>query len=153
MAKYLLIKGSGCTAKGASLSARDAALALLKAQLWPLWEHTRNRQAIQQGDSIAVYISGDNNQQVIAQAKVTALSLWTASIARSYPLMLDGTPFSVLHLGDIKVFEAPVRVVERLSRLSFVNPESKKWGVAFMGGVRALSDQDFALLTENSTET
>jgi len=145
---FLLIKKSGVSADGRSLNAREAALSLLDAGVWPLWEHTRNRKAIQSGSKVAVYLSGAGNQTVIASATVTAVKAWDRDTAKRYPLELDGTPFAVLHLGKIKVFKQAVSIKPKLSLLSFVNSESKKWGVVFMGGTRSVNEQDFELLTK-----
>lgn len=144
---FLLIKKNGYTADGRSLSARESALALLDVGLWPLWEHTRNRKAIQSGSKVAVYLSGTGNQTVIASATVVAVKAWDRDTAKRYPLELDGTPFAVLHLGKVKVFKKAVSIKPKLSLLSFINSESPKWGVAFMGGTRSVNTQDFELLT------
>lgn len=144
---YLLIKREGLGAKGQRLTARQSAVALLEQGIWPLWEHTKNRKAIAAGDLVAVYLSGDGGGKVIASAKVEQVAEWSSSLARAYPLMLDGTPFSVLKLNNIGLLPEPVAVKERLSRLSFVNASSKKWGVAFMGGCRSIDKTDFGVLT------
>ena len=148
---YLLIKRDGFDAKGlcltVRLTARQSACALLEQGIWPLWVHTKNRKAIAAGDLVAIYLSGDGGGRVIAFAKVEQVAEWSHSQARSYPLMLDGTPFSVLKLNNIGLLREPVAVKERLGRLSFVNASSKKWGVAFMGGCRAIGEADFGVLT------
>lgn len=147
MNHYLLIKSAGHNAAGARLSARESALALLDNGLWPLWSHTRNRKAIAPGDSVAVYLSGTGASQVVATATVNAIVPWSPVFAKSYPLVLDGIPYSVLQLADIKILEHPISVKEKLPKLSFVNPSAKKWGVCFMGGTRALGAADFKTLT------
>lgn len=145
MNHFLLIKSAGHSASGDRMTAQASALALISTGIWPLWMHTRNRKAITAGDLVAVYLAGPAS--IIATAKVDAIVPWTKAFARSYPLLLDGTPSSVLLLSGGKVLQKPVAVKERLDRLSFVNPESPKWGVAFMGGTRAVNAEDFRTLT------
>lgn len=144
---YLLIKREGFRTDGKALTAHQSALALLEAGIWPLWEHTRNRRAMKAGDEVAIYLSGRGNQVVIASAIVTEIGPWEGSIARRYPLLLDGTPFAVLHLSKKHVFQRPIKVAAKLNSLSFVKKDDPKWGVAFMGGTRALSSADFDVLT------
>ena len=88
---------------------------------------------------------------MVASAKVEQVAEWSSSLARAYPLMLDGTPFSVLKLNNISLLPEPVAVKERLCRLSFVNAGSKKWGVAFMGGCRSIGKADFGVLTSTAS--
>ncbi len=143
---FLLMKRDSFSREGQELSARDAALALLTAGVWPLWEHTRNRKVIQAGADVAVYLAGAGNL-VIATARVAANVPWSSAIARTYPLMLDGTPFAVLQLADPRTLSTPRNVKALRNELSFLRSVGPKWGVAFMGGTRALSGEDFALLT------
>jgi len=144
---YLLIKSDCVSAAGARMSARESAMALINKGYWPLWEHTRNRRAIAAGDKIAIYLSGTGGSEVIATATVDMIAQWNTAFARGYPLVLDGTPFAVLLLAKVKILVKAVPVKERLARLSFINQGSPKWGVAFMGGTRAVSAADFAVLT------
>jgi hypothetical protein len=147
MKHFLLIKREGFDALGGRLTAQESATALLAAGIWPLWEHTRNRLAMKAGDRVAVYLSGDGGCRVIATADVKTIGQWDRTSAKSYPLALDGIPFSVLHLDDVKLLDNPVEVKARLAKLSFINHGSPKWGVAFMGGTRALGAADFNTLT------
>lgn len=142
---YLLIKSDGLDSKGHRRSALESAQLLLDAQVWPLWEFTRNRKVIAFGDRVAVYLAGTS--EVIATAQIRKVDRWTSDHAKAYPLMLDGTPTAVLLLQDVARLAAPVQVRAFLPKLSFINQNTPKWGVAFMGGTRAVSDADFDLLT------
>ena len=146
MSHYILIKGPGDNARGVALSPAASALALLTAGYWPLWEHTRNRKAISAGASVAVYVTGTS--QVLATAVVERVDQWTAAHRRAYPLMLGGTPAAVLVLGQVQVLEQPVNVKDRLKGLTFINQNSRKWGISFYGGTRAVSAKDFETLTQ-----
>lgn len=142
---YLLIKSGGLDAKGRECSARVSAKLLLDARVWPLWEFTRNRKVIAPGDRVAIYLAGVS--EVIATAQVQTVGRWSVAHAKAYPLMLDGTPTAVLLLDDVAWLPEPVKVKARLSSLSFIPPDAPKWGVAFMGGTRAVNDVDFEILT------
>jgi hypothetical protein len=153
---FLLIKRDGFSKAGRLLNARDSACALLKARVWPLWQNSRNRRAARAGDRIAVYLSGQGNQVVIATATVERIGEWGRDLDRSYPLELDGIPDSVLHLAEVQMLPAPAPVGPILNKLSFVpidpmtGQPKKKWGVAFMGGVRAISEADFEVLIRSA---
>lgn len=147
MNHYLLIKREGVDSSGRPLSALESATALLKVGMWPLWEHTRNRRAINTGNRVAVYLSGEGGSRVIATATVEKVGPWDRATASSYPLTLDGTPFAVLHLSEVLYLKKPVEVRASLDRLSFVKHGARKWGVAFMGGARAMNASDFMALT------
>ncbi len=142
---YLLIKSGGLDAKGRSCTALESAKLLLDAQVWPLWEFTRNRKVITSGDRAAIYLAGTS--EVIATARVQKVDRWKSTFAKTYPLMLDGTPTAVLLLQDVAWLPKPIKVRTCLPRLSFINQDTPKWGVAFMGGTRAVSAADFYLLT------
>lgn len=144
---YVVIKREGYTPRGERLSPLESATRLLSARLWPLWQGTRNRSAIRAGDRIAVYLAGQGGSMVVATARVASLGPWTQEIARNYPLDPDGTAVVVMHLDQVTMLPAPVAVRDRLQALSFINPGTPKWGVAFMGGTRAVSAGDFAVLT------
>ena len=144
---YLLIKKEGYNSAGKRITARESALALLNTGFWPLWEHTKNRCSVQEGDLVAVYLSGSRNQKVIASAKISCVRPWDKEMSRAYPLMLDGVPFSSLSLDSVNVFVHAIPVQSRLSRLSFYRPMTS-WGVYFMGGVRKLTRHDFVILTD-----
>lgn len=144
---FILIKSDCVSAAGVRMSARDSAHALLNNGYWPLWEHTRNRKAIKAGDKLAVYLSGTGGSEVVATATVDVVTQWNRAFAKGYPLALDGVPFAVLLLTKVKILKAAISVKARLTHLSFINQRSSKWGVAFMGGSRAVTPSDFKILT------
>lgn len=150
MKHYLLVKRDGFDASGKGLTAKESALALLGAGIWPLWSFTRNRKAVRAGDKVAVYLTGTGNSVVIATAVIERVAAWDSVASRRYPLLLDGTPRAVLYLTTVNVFTEVVSVIPHLRRLSFVSGrliKSRKWGVAFMGGMRSLTPADFRVLT------
>lgn len=147
---YVVIKREGYTPRGEWLSPLESATRLLSARLWPLWQGTRNRSAIRAGDRIAVYLAGQGGSTVVATARVASLGPWTPEISRNYPLDPDGTAVVVMHLDQVTMLPTPIAVRDRLQALSFINHRTPKWGVAFMGGTRAVSAGDFAVLTAST---
>ncbi len=144
---FVLIKREGLARDGRALSALDSAMALLGVGLWPLWEHTRNRKSIRAGAKLAVYLAGQGGQ-VVATAGARDVTPWSAGLAKRYPLVLDGTPEAAIHLKDVRMLSMPVQVRSRIGELSFLaGRNTSKWGVAFMGGTRAVCEQDFRVLT------
>ncbi len=144
---FVLIKREGLARDGRALSALESAKALVDGGVWPLWEHTRNRKSIGAGAKLAVYLAGHGGK-VIATACARDVTPWSASLARRYPLVLDGVPGAAIHLQDVRMLPTPVQVRSRIGELSFlVGRNASKWGVAFMGGTRAVSEQDFRVLT------
>lgn len=146
---FVLIKQKGHSAAGAALSARDCALALLKARMWALWTRTQNSLHIKQGSEVAIYLAGSGpyTQHFVGKAKVAEVRPWSRTDEQHYPLVLDGTPARLLLLEDIEVFDLPVSIKPLLPYLRFLPPNRAKWGVAFMGGMRSVSRRDFRLLT------
>lgn len=148
---YILIKREGPDRNGRDLTAMASAKLLLDARSWPIWDSTRNRSAIATGDNLAIYLTGSS--EIIATATVSKIDRWNAVYANRYPLTLDGTPLAVIVLGEVQFLNEPVKVRDRLEMLSFINPKGRKWGVAFMGGCRAVNDEDFRILTTTSEPT
>lgn len=147
---FLLIKQADHTPAGDSLNALQAAKALLRAGVWPLWIRTPCKLLVQAGDRVAIYLAGANNQAVVATATVREKKPWASSMLRAYPLSLSGVPEQVLMLADVVELETPVRIADRIDRLGFIGPNKAKWGVRLMGGMRSISADDFRLLTAST---
>ena len=149
MAQYfVLVKREGYCRKGSMLSARESATLLIDNSIWPLWEKTRCRKMVAEGDKLLIYLAGNEpgSQSVIASAKIAKISDWNRKYSAMYPLMLDGIPERVLHLCEVKHFKHAVHVPEVLSKLSFAPKNRSKWGTAFMGGMRNLNKADYSIL-------
>ena len=65
--------------------------------------------------------------------------------------MPDGEPDIVMVLTNINRFDTPIPIAERLQQLSFIPTNTKKWGVAMMGGIRPLCKEDYELLSRHPT--
>lgn len=145
MKNYILIKKKCTDRNGKELSALESAKILLNNNTWPLWDTMRNRKAIQAGDRLAIYLAGSS--EVVATAKVLKIEKWNSIHANRYPLTLDGTPEAMMILAECSLLTPAIKVKCLLQKLGFINHQTPKWGVAFMGGCRAVTDTDFDLLT------
>lgn len=150
---YLLIKRSGFRRDGARLNARDSALALLTWGRWPIWKGTRNKDRVKAGDRVAVYLAGrgKDTKRTMATAKIQEILPWADRMHAECPILVDGIPLKVLVLTEVQVLAEPVEIRPLLPRLRFLPSNPKKWGVAFMGGMRSLSAGDFRLVTGGRT--
>lgn len=142
---FVLIKRDGPDRNGKELSALASAQLLLDAKSWPIWDTMRNRKLLAAGDRLAIYLAGTS--EVFATATISKIDKWNSVHANRYPLTLDGTPVAAMILDKVQTLQHPVKVREHLQALSFINQDTRKWGVAFMGGCRAVNDADFRILT------
>ena len=146
---FILIKRSGFCARLKMISATESAHKLLHSRIWPLWEGTRCKSMVKAGHKVLIYLAGDESdcKKVIAMAVVKNVVDWSSKHKRCYPLMLDGLPTKVLELKEVRYFDSPVDVREKLDTLSFIPQNKKKWGVAMMGGMRSLNKADYDVLS------
>ena len=128
--------------------------ARLSARRWPLFRSTRNRAVIGPGDPVAFYVAGTrkNGGHIVARAVVDRKINWLyGDPTVDPPQYLTELPNTVLYLRDVRFFSEPISIREAIPRLSFIPSNSKRWGVALMGGCRALTYSDWkALLGSNS---
>jgi len=143
---FLLIKKDGFSAKGMLLDAETCAKKILDVKFWPLWPRTRNKHNLNAGDEVLVYLAG--TCVIYAKARIKQIDTWNRQYKKDYPLMLlDGEPNKVLVLEKIEILKEPVKVKEKLNKLSFIPKNTKKWGVTMMGGVRQLQHPDYVILS------
>lgn len=142
---FVLIKRDGPDRNGKGLTAMASAQLLLDAKSWPIWDTMRNRNTLAAGARLAIYLAGSS--EVVATAIISKIEKWNSVHANRYPLTLDGTPVAAMILDRVQALQHPVKVREHLQALSFINQDTRKWGVAFMGGCRAVNDADFQILT------
>jgi hypothetical protein len=146
---FVLIKRGGCARDGTQLSAKQAALQLLAAGTWALWSLDDRRRRVVADDQVAIYIAGEgeDSQHVIATARVAGTDFWSTDLDRSYPLIPSGVSGKVLRLDHVKLLEPAVDVRHERARLQATTRDPSKWGLAFRGGIRVVSSQDFAVLS------
>lgn len=149
---YLLMKRKGISPTGRRMSASESAKALLDVGFWPLFKQTPCKNIIQPGQQILIYLAGPDKdcQQVIASVSIGSIEHWSDRKHKAAcPIHLDDIPSLVINMTDVKVFERPVKIKERLDMLDLV-PKSnpKKWGAALMGGMKTLTHNDYNVLSK-----
>ncbi len=146
---FILVKNDCYTNQGSFLTGAESARLLLEKQFWPLWQNTACKEMVKDGDHLLIYIAGQGelSQTVFSSALVKGIKPWDRSWADMCPLSHDDIPEKVLMLGAVKFFSTPVKVQKKLDELSFVPADKSKWGVAFMGGMRRVTKQDYKVLS------
>jgi len=118
----------------------------MQDSFWGLAERTPNRGNLQAGDRIVFYLGVP--ERVFAGTAIAA----TPSFELSQPereRISHGNPlFDTEHgikLSDIVTWETPKLVPDLLDELDFI--ENKEyWGSYFQGGVRGITDKDYAVI-------
>lgn len=139
---------------------RPSASTLAKYRLsrgeWGLGTRTRNRNALEIGDRVLIYLSGkrEGGGHFIAECK-TASDVHPVpnSLAQlvDAPDRLGNSPaaFSVA-LRAVRYFREPVPIAPLKKKLSFVKqPDSEKWGAFLQGGIIHISPKDFQTIVGN----
>jgi predicted RNA-binding protein len=141
---YVLIKGDSFRKCGKQVSAYDATLALLEANIWPLYKRTANRKSLKYNDKVLFYVSGTRpgSKRFLARAKVLQAEDWTRHDDTINPLFSENIPYTALKFKEIEIFSEPPEIRQLLSKLSFITSK-KHWGVAFMSGTRKIPERDF----------
>jgi hypothetical protein len=146
MANFILIKMPDFDKVGKRLSAHDAALAVARSGVWPLWSRTPCKDLVKAGDKVAIYTGGAKAQRVIAKAVVEGRHAWSNTDTAAYPLAMSGIPLIALQLKVTELAES-IHLPDYLDLLDLTITNKKKWGVKLMGGMRSMTDNDYALLT------
>lgn len=146
---FVLIKKSGFDVNQSFKSAKDSTNLLLDAELWPLYKNTRCQHMVKAADRVLFYLAGEEpeGRHIVASAIIKSVEDWSMMHRSGYPLLLEDIPSKVLMLTDIERFMSPIDVKQHLDKLSFIPANRQKWGVAFMGGMRAISEKDHAILS------
>jgi hypothetical protein len=103
------------------------------------------------GDRLVVYLGGSRpgarSFYAIAEVASRPLTSKTKIDAPDGNELEGHQPASSwLPLKDVRWFQPRVAIREVLGRLSFAPKTHNRWGVAFMSGVRVLSDADWDLI-------
>lgn len=132
---------------GRTGNAYDLVAERLKRGLWPIYEGTRNRNTIIAGSRLAFYVAGRSKyaRHIVAHAVVSEIR--RHRVSKTDPLeYLTDHPHLVLALRDIELLKPPLAMRHMIPRLSFCPENVAKWGVAMMGGARAVSKEDWSTL-------
>lgn len=121
----------------------------LERGIWGLYPSTPNRNVIQVGDQVLIYLGGNgpNRCSVIAAAKVGEIENPRTAIFVDPPNVESNAADRLLHLVEVQKIQ-PVDIRALLDDLSFIPENRKKWGVALMGGCRKISLEDYRKIVD-----
>ena len=135
---FVAITQDGFSEGGNRVAACDVIEARLKSNSWPLYENTKNRRVISEGDTLFFYVGGQGTHggDIIATAQVVdRIDAGRRTLRDEYAT----SPVSALiSLKEIKFF-APISLKPVLIECGIIKKENKKWGVFLMGGLCRVS--------------
>lgn len=151
MQNYILVCiDSLLSATGTTEPALVVAQRRILAGRWPLYARTKHRLDICEGDRALIYAGGQRGHSRVFIATTRIASNQPVNSARrlSLPTNLDGDnpPVSWLTFADTNKMVPTVHMSELLEKLSFIPKNRSRWGVTLMGGVRRISDADWAII-------
>jgi predicted RNA-binding protein len=143
---YILISSPAQQRTGEMSRGYDVAIERLEKGIWPMFQHTRNRKQIAAGDRCLIYISGSEStaQHVVASATVVA-NKETRSYRDEY--YYDAAPSNLISLTNAEVFKSPISLKDIIQQLTICPKNAVRWGCALQGGARAISLEDYELIT------
>jgi hypothetical protein len=104
----------------------------MRVKKWPIFIHTQNRKKLNVNDGVIFYKAGERGKKFVGSAKINA------------NLEKNGIDFS-LDLTDVAVWDKGIDVIPILNKLE-LTMNKVSWGSAFQGGVRAISEKDYAII-------
>lgn len=100
---------------------------------WPLFQRTKNRTALREGDHVAFYKAGNDGQVFIGSAKIASRAMKSRGLLYS------------VDLTDIETWKKPVSIRDILESLEFIT-KPQIWGNYMQGGIRKINKDDFQLI-------
>src|SRR5258708_26910777 len=117
----------------------------LERGIWPLYERTRNRDALVPGARVAIYVG--RKAQIIATAVVQeVITPGRRGIQVDAPEFLTPPASRVLRLSRIVRLDTPVQFRLLLPRLEMCPRNLQKWGSIVHGDDCAVSENDWRVL-------
>ena len=148
---YILVATDTESVKGARVSSKEIAAFRIEENLWPLYAGTRNRKMMAPGDRLLIYCGGTRAgaRSIIASATIDKVAdVRRPNSVAELQKFLSNSPSLMIEMTNIVVFTNPVSVRPILEKLDCCPSNLSKWGVIFFGGVRRISDADFAIISE-----
>ena len=154
MSDYILVCGGGFNDKGRSVEPFDVFCHRFDNSYWPIYQNTKYRKLLREGDRIVFYVSGNKRFGgcVVAWSKIGKIVEGKKDFRAFFVAegsVSAGNPIAYfLELSDSKRLSSPVRLKDILGRLSFKPSNEKKWGAVLQGGCRKIAAEDYSFLTE-----
>lgn len=150
---FLLPTQDGEHVSGAKIPAIQIIENRVKQRKWPLYERTRNRKAMTQGDILLFYVAGNklNSGHIIGQAKIENISqnLRNAVFIDGEDI-LNGSASSIIEMSEFKSFRKLVHLKSILKNLDCCPKSMSKWGVILYGGARKITERDYTTICVES---
>tara|TARA_Y100000768_G_scaffold389030_1_gene390890 strand:- start:12952 stop:13422 length:471 start_codon:yes stop_codon:yes gene_type:complete len=148
---FILVTKDGESFDGCKVSALDVIKRRIERNSWPIYEKTRGRKLFTKGSKIAFYIGGMSKAsgKIIATAKIENIVL-NSSYSMTDDYLIEEPAYLFLNFSNVQWLEVPIKVKEKISKLSFCPQNMSKWGVVLMGGCRTLDNKDWFSLFSNS---
>jgi hypothetical protein len=108
------------------------------------------------GDRVVVYVGGQRarSQAFVATAEIIGMDDVSGVRRRRSPDSFDAGNQVVtwLRLGTVRELVPSVPIRGLLDSLSFTPSNKARWGVALMGGVRVIGDDDWGLIVPSGVK-
>lgn len=143
---FLLMSGPAEDLSCKRLEAYQVATIRLEGGLWPIFERTPNRRVLKGGDHCLVYLTGRGRegQSILCQFSIGRIVPPSPRVDRE---LASSVPIAfALEILNLVKFDPPKPVRPKLSNLSFMGTNEKRWGMAFRCGCRRLLESDYRLL-------
>lgn len=130
---FLANTQDGFDEHGGKLFSHEIVRSRLNEKLWPVYERTKNKYALSQGDVLYFYAGGQGplGGRVMARAKLHSIIAPMRRIPQR--LYATGVVDSMLRLGEIELID-PTLLKPILIQQGVIKEENKKWGAFLMGG-------------------
>ena len=116
--------------------------------MWPIYENTRCRTRIKEGERLVFYIAGaEENSQSFLYSAVAASEVETLWISEPEEWLLPRIKLG-LKLRQIRRFRNPVHLKPLLKRMSFIKSSIIKYGAYLQGGCVVIHDSDYEIILE-----
>lgn len=150
MPNYILVCSDGYDSEGFPVSASEVADKRLRESRWPLYRRTKHRRAFAKGDRLLIYVGGvgAKRQSFVAIAAVATVINVDGDRSKALYDREKATAVATwLELSSPKMLEPAIDIRSLLTRLSFAPSNPQRWGPTLIGGVRAITDLDWEIIT------
>lgn len=135
---------------GSKVSALSVFHERIEKNLWAIYESTRNKKLMSEGDNIVFYVSARNSGGKIHG--LASIDKITKPLRNQRFHSEHGQVEYFISFKDIIIFENTLKFKDILGDMSFCPENLSKWGVVLMGGARRLIDGDFILIKDKCWE-
>ncbi len=145
---YLLVTSDpGLGSQTDAFNAHELVLERIQNRRWPLNALTPFRKAMKRMDRLLLYVGGVHayRQTIVGEASVDSVA--TLAPADVQEIAKIGTKVRYeIRLGDAKLWNSPVPLLDVLRELSFCPADASRYGNRLQRGCVKLTHQDYELI-------